>query len=48
MHGREGKCMRSFVEKPEGNRLLGRPMRRWPNNIKMDIKIEKIRLEDFN
>jgi hypothetical protein len=38
MHGGEGKCMRSFVGKPEGNRLLGRPMPRWEDNIKMDIK----------
>jgi hypothetical protein len=25
--------------KPEGKRLLGRPMRRRENNIKMDIKV---------
>ena len=24
--------------KPEGKRLLGRPRRRWENNIKMDIQ----------
>jgi hypothetical protein len=24
--------------RPEGKRLLGRPMRRWEDNIKMDIQ----------
>jgi hypothetical protein len=27
---------RILVEKPEGKRPLGRPRRRWVNNIKMD------------
>ena len=27
-----------LVEKPEGKRLLGRPRRRWENNIKMDFR----------
>jgi hypothetical protein len=26
------------VENPEGKRPLGRPRRRWVNNIKMDLK----------
>ena len=26
------------MEKPEGERPLGRPRRRWQNNIKMDLK----------
>jgi hypothetical protein len=26
------------VEKPEGRRLLGRPRRRWEDNIKMDLR----------
>jgi len=29
---------RAFVGKPEGERQLGRPRRRWEDNIKMDIK----------
>jgi len=29
---------RVLVEKPEGTRPLGRPRRRWENNIKMDLK----------
>jgi hypothetical protein len=27
-----------FVGKPEGRRPLGRPRRRWENNIKMDLQ----------
>jgi hypothetical protein len=27
-----------LVGKPEGKRLLGRPRRRWENNIKMDLQ----------
>ena len=29
---------RVLVGKPEGKRLLGRPRRRWENNIKMDVQ----------
>jgi len=29
---------RVLVGKPEGNRPLGRPRRRWENNIKMNFK----------
>jgi hypothetical protein len=29
---------RDLVERPEGKRLLGRPRRRWEDNIKMDLK----------
>jgi len=28
---------RVLVEKPRGKRQLGRPMRRWEDNIKMDL-----------
>jgi hypothetical protein len=28
---------RLLVGKPEGKRALGRPRRRWMNNIKMDL-----------
>jgi hypothetical protein len=31
---------RILVEKPEGKRQLGRPNRRWVDNIKIDLKIE--------
>ena len=30
---------RVLVGKPEGKRLLGRPRRRWENNIKMDLQV---------
>jgi len=29
---------RVLVGKPEGKRPLGRPMRRWENNIKMELQ----------
>jgi hypothetical protein len=29
---------RILVGKPEGKRLLGRPRRRWEDNIRMDIR----------
>ena len=29
---------RVLVGKPEGKRLLGRPKRRWEDNIKMDLR----------
>ena len=35
----EGRVMyRVLVGKPEGKRLLGRPRRRWEDNIKMDLQ----------
>jgi hypothetical protein len=44
MGERRGTC-RVLVAKPAGKRLLGRPMRRWENNIKRDhreIRIGKL------
>ena len=29
---------RVLVRKPESKRLLGRPIRRWEDNIKMDLR----------
>jgi len=37
MAERRGTCG-VLVEKPEGKRPLGRPMHRWEDNIKMDLK----------
>ena len=37
MGQRRGVC-RVLVRKPEGNRPLGRPRRRWEDNIKMDLQ----------
>jgi hypothetical protein len=35
--GENGNVYRLLVGKPEGKRPLGRPRRRWMNNIKMDL-----------
>jgi hypothetical protein len=38
-NGRERRnAYRIFVVKPEGKRPLGRPRRRWADNIKMDLR----------
>jgi hypothetical protein len=37
-----------LVGKPEGNRPLGKPRRRWENNIKMDIKGIELNSMDWN
>jgi hypothetical protein len=37
---------RVLVGGPEGKRSLGRPRRRWKNNIKMDLR--EIRIDDAN
>jgi hypothetical protein len=36
--GEEGGVQRVLVGKPEGKRQLGRPRRRWEDNIKMDVR----------
>jgi hypothetical protein len=36
--GEKRGIYRVLVGKPEGKRLLGRPRRRWEDNIKMDIQ----------
>ena len=38
MYGREEMLIQSFVRRPEGKRLRGRPRRRWEDNIKMNLK----------
>jgi hypothetical protein len=35
--GEKRNVYRLLVEKPEGNKPLGRPRRRWMDNIKMDL-----------
>jgi hypothetical protein len=32
------RCLQGFVGRPEGKRPLGRPRRRWEDNIKMDLR----------
>jgi hypothetical protein len=36
--GERRGAYRALVGKPEGRRPLGRPRRRWEDNIKMDIR----------
>jgi hypothetical protein len=36
-YGERRDANRVSVRKPEGRRPLGRPRRRWENNIKMDF-----------
>jgi hypothetical protein len=36
--GEKMNAYRIFVGKPEGKRPLGRPRRRWVDNIKMDLR----------
>ena len=37
-YGAIQKCIQSFSGKPEGKRPLGRPRRRWEDNIKMSLR----------
>jgi hypothetical protein len=37
-NGGRRNAYRILVGKPEGKRSLGRPRRRWLNNIKMDLR----------
>jgi len=37
-YGGERVAYRFLVGKPEGKRLLGRPRRRWVDNIRMDLQ----------
>jgi hypothetical protein len=37
-HGEERSTYRVLVGKPDGKRPLGRPRRRWEDNIEMDIR----------
>jgi hypothetical protein len=36
--GEKSNAYRIMVGKPEGKRPLGRPRRRWVNNIKIDLR----------
>jgi hypothetical protein len=36
--GEDRGVHRVLVGKPEGKRILGRPRRRWDDNIKMDLQ----------
>jgi hypothetical protein len=39
MYGEEKSVYRVLVGRPEGKRPLGRPRRRWEDNIKMKLGI---------
>jgi hypothetical protein len=41
-HRRDKNAYKIFIRKPEGKRLLGRPRRRWEDNIKMCLKEKRI------
>jgi hypothetical protein len=36
--GEKRNAYKILVGKPEGKRLLGKPRRRWVNNIKIDLR----------
>jgi len=37
-HGGNEKCRHNFGRKSEGKKPLGRPRRRWEDNIRMDLE----------
>ena len=45
--GEERGVYRVLVGKPEGKRLLGRPRRRWVDNIRMDLQEVGCRYMDW-
>ena len=45
--GERSSVYRVLVGKPEGKRPLGRPRRRWEDNIKMDIQEVGCGVMDF-
>ena len=45
--GQRKGVYRVLVEKPEGKRPLGRPRRRWEDNIKMDFQKVRGGCEDW-
>jgi hypothetical protein len=40
-HRGAGRCFRVLVGRPEGKTPLGRPCRRWEDNIKMEGPMER-------
>jgi hypothetical protein len=41
-NGEKRNAYRILVGKPEGKRPLGKPRRRWEDNIKMDLKRDRM------
>ena len=46
-YGGRGRSIRVLVGKPEGRRPLGRPRRRWEDNIRMDLQGVVLGYEDW-
>jgi hypothetical protein len=46
-YGEERGVCRVLVENPEGKRPLGRPRRRWEDNIIMDLQEVECRVMDW-
>jgi hypothetical protein len=44
-HGERRNAYRVLIGNPEGKRLLGKLRRRWEDNIKMDLRVIRIRKE---
>jgi hypothetical protein len=42
-HGGGKRCLQGFGWRLEGTRPLGRPRRRWEDNIKMDLRVDRDR-----
>jgi hypothetical protein len=45
--GEKRNVYRLLFGKPEGNRPLGRPRRRWIDNIKMDLLVIGVNVVDW-
>jgi hypothetical protein len=46
--GEKRNAYRILVGKPEGRRPLGRPRRRWVDNIKIDLKRDRMVWSGFD
>jgi hypothetical protein len=42
MHGEMRNAYKILVGRPEGTRQLGKPRRRWEDNIKMGLTVNRI------
>jgi hypothetical protein len=40
--GAKGKAYRILMAKPKGKRPLGRPRHRWVDNVKLDLKSDRV------
>ena len=40
-NGGRSECFQNLTGKPIGNRPLGKPKRRWKDNIRIDFKINR-------